>query len=379
MAQRYPHQDSAQALYWPAFGPAFFDKWDANDWKDERLLCAEMSRLAYADQPTVKKTLGQHGFALTHWIGGETREQRGATNGTDGFIASRIDPPLTVLAFRGTESNKPEDLLTDALATSEVWDPKNPGHGKVHRGFKQVYALIAEDVRGKLAQFGGRLLVTGHSLGAGLATVAAADLAGRPRAAGATFALITFGSPRVGDKAFKQALAGVDLQRFVDCCDMVARIPPEKFERREIRTLLEELIPARLHSGPFAKSLIETVAAALAAVLAALNIQPEYDHVCDATYGNQLGTTLPSPTTGAIETDQRTAREAYKGGLTPDIKHLLHELVSAVSAATAAEDSNAIREAIRNFGARLFQGDPVPLRDLADHAPINYVTLFTGR
>jgi hypothetical protein len=53
--------------------------------------------------------------------------------------------------------------------------------------------------------------------------------------------------------------------------------------------------------------------------------------------------------------------------------------VTAVFAAGVAHDTAAIRAAVRTFAARLFQGDPVPLRDLADHAPINYVSLFTGR
>src|SRR5262249_62263112 len=119
MAHPYPYKNSAQMLYWPAHGPKFFDGWDPSDNTNHDLLCAEMCGVAYAVQKTVGSVLTATGFKLQHWIGGETAEQRGATRGTDGFIAASEDGSRTVLAFRGTESNKPEDILTDGLATSE--------------------------------------------------------------------------------------------------------------------------------------------------------------------------------------------------------------------------------------------------------------------
>ena len=38
--------------------------------------------------------------------------------------------------------------------------------------------------------------------------------------------LYTIGSPRVGDQALVTALKGVSHSRFVDCCDVVTRLPP---------------------------------------------------------------------------------------------------------------------------------------------------------
>ena len=372
MAHPYPYENSAQMLYWPAHGPAFFEGWKLpEDTNHENLLCAEMCRLAYADRGTVDRTLPGIKFELRHWIGGETAEQRGATNGTDGFIATR-DDGLTILAFRGTESNKPEDILTDALASSVPWTAR----GKVHRGFARTYALVRGGINKALAGADGRLLITGHSLGAGLATLAAADLATRHRT------LITFGSPRVGDSDFKQGLADVTMRRFVDCCDLVTRIPPERFDEHDIETLFIDLMPIDLRSEVIAMSLIRAIAAGLAGALAALGVQPQYEHVCEATYGDRTGKLLQPPTsatTSAIAADQLAARKAYRGSVTPDVAHLMRELVNAVFAAGVARDAAAIRAAVRDFGARLFQGDPVPLRDLADHTPINYVSLFTGR
>src|SRR5262249_28900669 len=134
MAPSYPYENSAQMLYWPAHGPRFFEAWNPQDFDNQDLLGAEMCRLAYADRQTVTAELTEVHSDLRHWIGGETAEQRGATRGTDGFIATSRNSGVTVLAFRGTESNKPEDILTDALATSVPWNPRNTGRGKVHRG-----------------------------------------------------------------------------------------------------------------------------------------------------------------------------------------------------------------------------------------------------
>ena len=65
---------------------------------------------------------------------------------------------------------------------------------------------MREGISQVLAARGGHLLISGHSLGAGLATLAAADHASRNPA------LITFGSARVGDGAL---CAGVRLGHLI--------------------------------------------------------------------------------------------------------------------------------------------------------------------
>ena len=382
MAKRYTYQKSAQALYWPAHWPPFFEEWDAADFGQSDQLCAELCRLAYADKPTASAALAAVGFRLHHWLGGETAERRGATQGTDGFIASSTNGRRVILAFRGTESNKPEDVLTDALATSIPWNPEDPDGAQVHRGFVEAYRLVRDDIHAHLPASADELLITGHSLGAGLATLAAADFASRGPA------LITFGSPLVGNEEFRRHLSGVTIQRFVDCCDVVTRIPPRRFEQEDIATLLRELIPtSRLSQDPRAATavlgLVKAVSVGLATALAVLGVQPKYEHVSEPIYRNRNGLRIgvgdATPSRHDIERDQQEARKNYQGSLTPDPDHLLHGLLGAVSAAILARDAAAVRTAIRTFGVKLFQGDPVPLRDLADHAPLNYVTLFTGR
>ena len=117
MARTYPYDISRQALYRPAAGAVFFEAWvRERDTRNTDLLCAEMSRLAYAGRATVASSLDSIGFTLRLWFGGEAPEERLRTKGTDGFVATSAD--LTVLAFRGTEANKPEDLLADLFAIS---------------------------------------------------------------------------------------------------------------------------------------------------------------------------------------------------------------------------------------------------------------------
>jgi len=63
-------------------------------------------------------------------------------------------------------------------------------------------------------------LFTGHSLGAAMATLASSLQAPK--------SLYTIGCPRVGDQAFADLLQGLDNHRYVDCCDLVPRVPPEE-------------------------------------------------------------------------------------------------------------------------------------------------------
>jgi hypothetical protein len=42
-------------------------------------------------------------------------------------------------------------------------------------------------------------------------------------------ALYTIGSPRVGDQIFANELRSIEDHRYVDCCDIVTRLPPQSF------------------------------------------------------------------------------------------------------------------------------------------------------
>lgn len=139
--------------------------------------------------------------------------------GAQGFVA-HCDA-WAVASFRGTEVAEWQDVVADARIRLV---PRPPHGGKIHLGFHEALSSIwpaMEDHIGKIQE--GRetpvpMWFTGHSLGAAMATLAADQHHGAR-------ALYTFGSPRVGDKGFRQGLA-VNAYRFVNNNDGITTIPP---------------------------------------------------------------------------------------------------------------------------------------------------------
>ena len=157
-------------------------------------------------------------------------------NDTQAFLAANDDK--MVLSFRGTEMDI-DDIATD-LNFDKVGGPLE---GRVHEGF--LLALLSvwagrNGIRRALREFRaerksktGRapaLYITGHSLGAALATLAAAKLA---EAHQPVWGVYTFGSPRVGDPAFAKsynaALKPITM-RVGNNNDLVTRIPTRGME-----------------------------------------------------------------------------------------------------------------------------------------------------
>lgn len=141
--------------------------------------------------------------------------------------------PLAIIAFRGTEPNRWNDIATDLKAWKT---PLADGWGEVHAGFKQAFDSIAPVMRAKLEEYKKdkvAIWVTGHSLGGGLATLMGAELLRRTDA-GEDFDLrgvYTFGSPRVGNRAFRTKLMAsaakheAQLVRFRNGDDIVTAVP----------------------------------------------------------------------------------------------------------------------------------------------------------
>src|SRR5262249_32290351 len=97
-------------------------------------------------------------------------------------------------------------------------------------------------------------------------------------------------------------------------------------------------------------------------------------------YRDRTGQPLSPTTDLAIEKeDQRQARAAYPTGGVLGILDVTQLLGTALHAITTARTADDLRNPLPDFAARSFSGGRVPLRDLADHAPINYVSIFTGR
>jgi triacylglycerol lipase len=132
--------------------------------------------------------------------------------------------PFTVLVFRGTEQNI-KDYLTD-LEFGELSLLKNKK--EVHAGFTEALDSVWHDMAAALARLNGPVFYTGHSLGAALATLAAAR---HPPSA-----VYTFGSPRVGNQAFIDSLSKVPIYRIVDDEDIVTTVPTAALGFRHVGT-----------------------------------------------------------------------------------------------------------------------------------------------
>ena len=136
----------------------------------------------------------------------------GGSLGTKAYIVRRQGKPLVVV-FRGT------DDVTDWLYNLNAQKAKHHW-GCVHQGFLGAWFAIKRQVLAEVE--GGEVLFAGHSLGGALATLAAADVPGQTRA------VVTFGSPRVGDAEFvdeyAKTLAGVT-RRYHYRFDPVPMVP----------------------------------------------------------------------------------------------------------------------------------------------------------
>jgi hypothetical protein len=171
----------------------------------------ETCRLIYReDEPSRKDFFRRNGLEEVRFF--NVGDTQGALVRGDGFA---------VLAFRGTLGKG--DFLTNLDFPPVDW----PGEGKVHKGFKRQFDDVWGDVKDRLSGIDVPVFYSGHSLGAALATLAAATRfleGGTPPAA-----LYSFGSPRVGTTAFMHALPDDFLHcRVVNDRDVVPTVPPRR-------------------------------------------------------------------------------------------------------------------------------------------------------
>lgn len=229
-------------------------------WNDDAIL-AECARLAYFRFESDAAAGGVLRAALARFGYGDfaSFSAPGSKPEFDAQAYATSSPAKgALIAFRGTQANSFKDIAADAKFKPREWR----GAGQVHAGFWESLAEILPAIESWLdAVRPARLVVVGHSLGAAHATLLAAL---RPEAA-----LVTFGSPRVGDETFVATFAGRSVRRYVDCLDIVARIPPLLF--RHVPGLLAIDHRGVVHPGGLDDPLADRVAAVAAYLLHALD------------------------------------------------------------------------------------------------------------
>jgi predicted lipase len=274
------YDPSRDALYHPERRDTVFE--NGAGYSVEQL-AVEAARLAYfradasnSERLRLTESLSHVGFdAPTLFTDSAT--------GSEAFASQRPGDGTTLFAFRGTQPDDVADLGTDLRANTVAWPESG---GRVHAGFAAAARSLLPQMREWIERAQpdpSKLILTGHSLGAALATLAASIW---PSAS-----LVTIGSPRVGDADFAGTLAATNILRFVNCCDVVTDVPP-----------------------PLGG----------------------YVHVRPSAYIAASGQREPNPTSDFIAQDRQRARLDY----------------------------------VLQYAWRI---GSVLVRDLADHAPINYV------
>ncbi|TWT56445.1 lipase family protein [Allorhodopirellula solitaria] len=183
------------------------------DWKVVRLM-AELSFLAYEDSfPTVQNRLRLFDLSLASFA---TVDNHHVISGWD--QGSRV----LVIAFRGTDISQLADVWTDLDYETEA----SPV-GNVHRGFYLATNALLGGIHYEIRRRKPRhIWITGHSLGGAMATICLAEL---DRLQVPVTGVVTFGQPRVGDKAFTENLnqgLGSKILRVINEQDIVASLPP---------------------------------------------------------------------------------------------------------------------------------------------------------
>lgn len=185
---------------------------------------ASMAHLAYdqyekggKDKELFEARLKSGGFTLVDIFNSDETD-------TQAFLAKNDEYGYAVLAFRGTEVSKKKDILTDAKALKVTMI-----EGGVHRGFLTAYNSVKDDIEKSLEKvLGLPIYITGHSLGAALATVATNYLEevviNKTILRDQIAACYTFGSPRVGNREFDKEFRSA-IYRVVNTTDIVTVVP----------------------------------------------------------------------------------------------------------------------------------------------------------
>jgi hypothetical protein len=191
---------------------------------------AGLAVLAYQTQESINWK--DHKLGLVKWIEHKPSD-------TQGFVA--IKNRTIYVVFRGSESKK--DFQNDASVQKVPFIKEGE---KVHIGFKSCWEPVAEDVyvaineARDLMSTVDNLVVCGHSLGGAVATLMAHSI--KDRFYGYHVECCTIGSPRVGNKVFKQNFdkSGIESIRVVHNNDLVTHTPYIGFQHVNFQLRIDD-------------------------------------------------------------------------------------------------------------------------------------------
>ncbi|MCA9235539.1 MAG: lipase family protein [Planctomycetales bacterium] len=181
---------------------------DLSFWR-QALLLAELADISYYVEPIAVRLGAEIGLPNVRYLDRDGAQAY--------FFSNEHD---TIVVCRGTEAREWNDIKADVNALMALAETA----GRVHRGFKRevddLWPLVEEVLENNAKE----LWFTGHSLGGAMAAICA----GRcqlSRVESNPAGLHTFGSPRVGNKAYVNYVQ-LPHWRWVNNNDIVTRVPP---------------------------------------------------------------------------------------------------------------------------------------------------------
>jgi triacylglycerol lipase len=178
---------------------------------------ADVALLAYSSEAAIKTTCADAGISrhVVCFFGAHSSQA---------YVISM--PDAILLAFRGTQVDDFWASILD-FSIDARFLPVPDSHGDlVHAGFlaalEEIWSDVLAHVLAEQASRSRPLWITGHSLGAALATIAANRCADDPRLG--LQGIYTFGSPRVGDPGFGGKIHA-PVFRFRNDSDIVPHLP----------------------------------------------------------------------------------------------------------------------------------------------------------
>lgn len=153
---------------------------------------------------------------------------------TQALVVQDTDDDELFVSFRGTQRESIPQWASNLEVEFDKWT-----EGRVHRGFHERFLEVRDRVMKWVDESSVHsVTLSGHSMGGAVATLMASYL--RSHRPDKAITLITFGSPRVGDRAFVEFVdrqLGDHISRIMNKYDMVAEVPPKALGYRHVGRL----------------------------------------------------------------------------------------------------------------------------------------------